>query len=208
MAKVIFLHLSVILFTGGASASVHAGIPPPQSRPPGPHTPHGPPPGTRPPPGSRLQHTVYERPVRILLECILVIIIITRLCTEFRFIAWTRTAIKMCEKYRKLKIFEFRKRLKVQIYSVIFWFKGNYDVFLFFKLENILMKMNGQWSNLFELNPILPPPINVLSIYWSWERDGVLIYFHVICFKRTSTKIRTLWNKSKDLSSEITHFKT
>ena len=27
------------------------------------------------PPGSRLQHTVYERPVRILLECILVIII-------------------------------------------------------------------------------------------------------------------------------------
>ena len=25
-----------------------------------------------PPPGSRLQHTVYERPVRILLECILV----------------------------------------------------------------------------------------------------------------------------------------
>ena len=40
------------------------------------------PPGTRqtpqmekpPPPGSRLQHTVYERPVRILLECILVIL--------------------------------------------------------------------------------------------------------------------------------------
>ena len=28
VAKVIFLHLSVILFTGG-SASVHAGIPPP-----------------------------------------------------------------------------------------------------------------------------------------------------------------------------------
>ena len=45
-----------------------------------PHTPspgpgrHPPTPGTRqtPPPGSRLQHTVYERPVRILLECILV----------------------------------------------------------------------------------------------------------------------------------------
>ena len=32
VAKVIFLHLSVILFTGvgwGGSASVHAGIPPP-----------------------------------------------------------------------------------------------------------------------------------------------------------------------------------
>ena len=55
-------------------------------RPPGPGR-HPPgtrqtPPGTRPtplgpgrsPPGSRLQHTVYERPVRILLECILVIL--------------------------------------------------------------------------------------------------------------------------------------
>ena len=37
VAKVIFLHLSVILFTGGGSASVHAGIPPP----PGKHTPPG-----------------------------------------------------------------------------------------------------------------------------------------------------------------------
>ena len=38
VAKEIFLHLSVILFTGGVSASVHAGIPPradtPRSRPP------------------------------------------------------------------------------------------------------------------------------------------------------------------------------
>ena len=30
------------------------------------------PPRSRPPPGSRLQHTVYEWPVRILLECILI----------------------------------------------------------------------------------------------------------------------------------------
>ena len=30
------------------------------------------PPGADTPPGSRLKHTVYERPVRILLECILV----------------------------------------------------------------------------------------------------------------------------------------
>ena len=42
--KVIFLYLSVILFTGGGSASVHAGIPPPG---PGRH-PLGP--GRHPPP--------------------------------------------------------------------------------------------------------------------------------------------------------------
>ena len=51
---------------------------PPGTRPPPEETPHPPgsgrhPPGPgRPPPGSRLQHTVNERPVRILLECILV----------------------------------------------------------------------------------------------------------------------------------------
>ena len=52
VAKVIFLHLSVILFTEGGSASVHAGTPPP-SRPP-PRSRHTPsidtPPGTRHPP--------------------------------------------------------------------------------------------------------------------------------------------------------------
>ena len=46
--------------------------------PPGPGRPPldgEPPPGTRQtPPGSRLQHTVYERPIRILLECILVLL--------------------------------------------------------------------------------------------------------------------------------------
>ena len=134
VAKVIFLHLSVILFTGGVSASVHAGIPhlppradtplgadtpwsrhPPRSRHPLEQTPpprrdppradtpweqtppradtpqeqtppwsrqnpqsrHPPrsrhPPGANtPPPRSRFWHTVNERPVRILLECILV----------------------------------------------------------------------------------------------------------------------------------------
>ena len=91
-AKVMFLQASVILSTGG-SASVHGGIPPreqtpPQIRPPREQT-HPPPvadttprarlPRTRPPPdqapppGSRLQHTVNERPVRILLECNLVL---------------------------------------------------------------------------------------------------------------------------------------
>ena len=52
--------------------------PPNHADTPGPGRHHPPPdqihPPTRqsPPPGSRLQHTVYERPVRILLECILV----------------------------------------------------------------------------------------------------------------------------------------
>ena len=43
VAKVMFLHLSVILFTGG-SASVHAGIPPPPggTHPPGSTHPHPP----------------------------------------------------------------------------------------------------------------------------------------------------------------------
>ena len=84
VAKVIFLHLSVILFTGG-SASVHAGILPWQQTPPlrsrhplpGAETPRSRhPPGIRYPLGSRLQHTVYEQPVRILLQCILVFQII------------------------------------------------------------------------------------------------------------------------------------
>ena len=90
VARVIFLHLSVIhsVHRGGRGcASVHAWIPPPRTRPsrsgttplrttppqsrqtpPRDHTP----PWDQTPPGSRLQHTVYERPVRILLECILV----------------------------------------------------------------------------------------------------------------------------------------
>ena len=121
LAKVIFLHLSVILFTGGGtwpgtplgrytplpgrytpwqvhppgqvhpSGQVHpppgqvhplagtppwagtpplAGTPPGQVHPPGRYTPRAGPP---PPPGnSRLGNTVNVRPVRILLECILV----------------------------------------------------------------------------------------------------------------------------------------
>ena len=104
VAGVIFLHLFVILFTGGVSASLHAGIlprtrPPPKQTPLEQTTPRGrhpradtpcsrhsptradtPPPEqtspleqTPPPVESRLWHTVNERPVRILLECILVL---------------------------------------------------------------------------------------------------------------------------------------
>ena len=75
---------------GGGSASMHAGMPPPwdQADPPGSDTPLdladpprylADPPWVLPqcmqgttPPRSRLQHTVYERPVGILLEGILV----------------------------------------------------------------------------------------------------------------------------------------
>ena len=91
-----FLQASVILLTGGWSASVHVGIPSPQEwrtpqngdplnngespqkwRPPN----NGEPPQEwrtpspqewKTPPRSMLQHTVNELPVRILLECILV----------------------------------------------------------------------------------------------------------------------------------------
>ena len=67
LGKVMFLHVSVIMFTWGGSASVHAGIPPPRSRqppdhaptqeqtPPPPRTSHPQeqsPPGTRHPPRS------------------------------------------------------------------------------------------------------------------------------------------------------------
>ena len=80
-----FLHVCVILFTGGG---LQAGRPPPTRQTP-PRDLAGrtsqppdqadtlPPPGPgrpiSPPPERRLQHTVNERPVRILLEYILVL---------------------------------------------------------------------------------------------------------------------------------------
>ena len=67
-AKVMFLQVCVILFTRGGGVCLSACLdttPPPPLR-------------SRPPPGSRHQHTVNERPVRILLECILVIFFFTR----------------------------------------------------------------------------------------------------------------------------------
>ena len=98
VAKVMFLHVSVILSTEGGGLQGEApwtgrppdqadppwaGKPPPRpGRPPGPGRPpqtgqtpragRTPPDHADPPPGSRLQNTVYERPVHILLECILV----------------------------------------------------------------------------------------------------------------------------------------
>ena len=97
VAKVMFLHVSVILLMGGspekppqdqATTPLGPGNHPPWDQattPLGPgnppcatrQTPPGPrrtPPGTRqtPPSGRTLQHTVNEQPVCILLECILV----------------------------------------------------------------------------------------------------------------------------------------
>ena len=126
-----FLHVSVILFTGGVSRQrepPRPGRPPPtppgrrenppsQGDPPGrenhppdqadpprqadpparqgdPQSRENPPVPGRPPcrenlprtrqtpPGSRLQNTVYERPVRILLECFLVFIVSTDSCCD------------------------------------------------------------------------------------------------------------------------------
>ena len=75
VVKVIFLHLFVILFTGGVCLSacwdttpLPGADTPPEQTPPEQTTPGA---DTTPPPGSRLRHTVNERPVRILLECIL-----------------------------------------------------------------------------------------------------------------------------------------
>ena len=89
VAKVMFLQVCVCPQEGGrVSASVHAGMRPPRSRPPWTRQtppdqadPFGTrqtrrtkqtPPDQADPPGSTLQHMVYEQLVRILLECILV----------------------------------------------------------------------------------------------------------------------------------------
>ena len=64
--KVIFLHLSVILFTGGVPGQVH---PPGRNTSLGRYTPPG---RYTPIPISACWHTVNKRAVRILLECILV----------------------------------------------------------------------------------------------------------------------------------------
>ena len=59
--------------------------PPQAGRTPREQTP--PPPGADTPPGSRLQHTVNERPVRILLECILVYLVYIFLsCYHFQYL--------------------------------------------------------------------------------------------------------------------------
>ena len=78
VAKVLFLHLFVHSVHRGGLPQCMLGYHHPRADTPlGPDPPEQTPPKSRPPrsrhtPGSRLQHTVYERPVRILLECILV----------------------------------------------------------------------------------------------------------------------------------------
>ena len=96
--KVMFLHLSVILF-GGGSASVHAGIPPPlEAQPHGKHIPpEAPPPQEAHTPGKHPRkhtpgkHTPPPRrrlplwTVRILLECILVNVFISESTLNKRY---------------------------------------------------------------------------------------------------------------------------
>ena len=72
VAKIMFLHVSVILLTGGLPQCMLGYHPPgqtPQEQTPQRADTH---PGADTPPGSRLRHTVNERSVRILQECILV----------------------------------------------------------------------------------------------------------------------------------------
>ena len=88
--KVMFLHVSVILSTGGGSAPLHAGIHPPVAESPtGTDTPT---PGSRPPSGSRhppaqciLGDTGNKRAVSILLECILVENVSADVDTKFKW---------------------------------------------------------------------------------------------------------------------------
>ena len=71
-AKVIFLHPSVIHSVhGGVCLSACWDTTPREQTAPPPEQTHTPQEQT-PPPRKQTQHTVYERPVRILLECILV----------------------------------------------------------------------------------------------------------------------------------------
>ena len=119
VAKVMFLHVSVILFTGGVSKQgepshgpgrtpLDQGEPPPpgpwrsprdhgeppwtRENPPGPWRTPPPSQGEPPPPGSRLQNTVYERPVHILLECILVVNDVSSIITTLTCFAISQEA--------------------------------------------------------------------------------------------------------------------
>ena len=76
VAKVMFLLVSVILLTGGCVclSACWDTTPPSRHLPGSRHPPEQTTPGSRHPPGSRLRHTVNERLVHILLECILVFV--------------------------------------------------------------------------------------------------------------------------------------
>ena len=69
---------------------------PPRSRhPPGADTPQKHPPWEATPPGSRLRHTVNERPVRILLECILVPVLFGQNLFKFRKFGFIQPSISV-----------------------------------------------------------------------------------------------------------------
>ena len=94
----------VCLSTGGGSASVHAGIYPPCL----PQCMLG---YTPPPPGSRLQHTVNERPVRILLECILVFFFLRQMICTMSYIFLTIAQFKPFSEFKQMYFSVFDKRI-------------------------------------------------------------------------------------------------
>ena len=118
VAKVMFLLMSVILLTGAGAVSEAdppradtpgadtphppgADTPPPQQTPPQSRPPRAdtPPQEQTPPTGSRLRHTIYERPVRILLECILVLLfflLFQTISNHFHFLPRTQVASTFC----------------------------------------------------------------------------------------------------------------
>ena len=111
VAKVMFLLVSVILFTGGCLPQYMLGYHPP---PPGGSSPpreadtprEVDSPRKQTPQGSRLRHTVNERPVRMLLECILVPILFISLnhfhvpCLAINFLSF----FSVCHKNNKIRL--------------------------------------------------------------------------------------------------------
>ena len=91
----------------GGSASVHAGIPPPS-------------PEQTPPSGSRLWHTVHERPVHILLECILVMTYLYRARPLTKPLDPLLVNCQLCNDLQfTILILENMKRNRKQIHHVV-----------------------------------------------------------------------------------------
>ena len=100
---------------------MHAGIlreaPPPPEAPPGKHTPPG---STPPPTGSRLRHTVNERPLRILLECILVFFSV--LVNPPLFIYLISYFLRSCKPMACVTLDDIRLLNQVMQYrSLVYW---------------------------------------------------------------------------------------
>ena len=111
------------VFTGVCDSVNRGGGVSPRSRhPPGADTPeqtHPPeqtPPWSRHPPGSRLQHTVYERPVRILLECILV--------GQVSSLSFSKESLVVPSIIRCSKLLKYTEIMKRKVHLVTLIFPG------------------------------------------------------------------------------------